>query len=330
MKKVKFGKTNEMVSTLCFGTDSIGSNIDRETSFHLLDYYVEKGGSFLDTGNFYAAWYPGCVGGESETTIGMWMKERKNRDGLFISSKLGFDYPGSDGGLNAEEIERECEKSLKRLGTDRLDMYYAHRDDRETPLEETMEAFARLIKAGKVRYIGASQIRVWRIAEANKLSQLNDWPQYCAVEQRFTYLRPRHGASFGPQLFINDDLIDFCIANQLALVAHSVLLQGAYTRSDRSIPAQFAGPDSDSRLEVLNDIAKELGVSPNQIIISWMLQREYPILPIISAGSQKEELAIAKEQLAENIAALEIELTEEQMKQLNTAGNPKLDQEWLR
>jgi len=322
MKKVKLGKTKEIVSALCFGTDSIGSKIDRETSFRLLDYYFEKGGSFLDTANFYASWVPGCSGGESETTIGMWMKEQKNRDQLFIASKLGFDYPGTDGGLNAKEIEQECEKSLKRLGTDRIDMYYAHRDDRETPLEETMESFARLIKAGKVRYIGASNIRVWRIAEANELSQLNDWPQYCAVQQRFTYLRPRHGVSFGPQLFINDDLIDFCQAGQLALIAYSVLLHGAYTRSDRPIPAQFAGPDTDSRMDVLNGIAEELGVSPNQIIISWMLHREYPILPII-AGSKIE-------QLSENIAALEIKLTEEQMKRLNTAGNPKLDQEWLR
>ena len=322
MKKVKLGKTDETVSALCLGTDSIGSRIDRETSFRLLDYYFEKGGSFLDTANFYASWYPGCSGGESETTIGTWMKEQKNRDGLFIASKLGFDYPGTDGGLNAKEIEQECEKSLKRLGTDRIDLYYAHRDDRETSLEETMEAFARLIKAGKVRYIGVSNIRVWRIAEGNKLSQLNDLPRYCAVQQRFTYLRPRHGVSFGPQLFINDDLIDFCQAGQLALIAYSVLLQGAYTCSERPMPAQFVGPDTDTRLDVLNRIAKELSVSPNQIIIAWMLKREYPILPII-AGSKIE-------QLAENIGALEIELTEEQMKRLNTAGNPKLDQEWLR
>ena len=322
MKKVKLGNTNEIVSALCLGTDSIGSKIDRETSFRLLDYYFEKGGSFLDTANFYASWVPGCSGGESETTIGMWMRERKNRDGLFIASKLGFDYPGTDGGLNSEEIEQECEKSLKRLGIDRIDLYYAHRDDRETLLEETMESFARLVKAGKVRYIGASNIKVWRIAEANKFCQLNDLPQYCAVQQRFTYLRPRHGVSFGPQLFINDDLIDFCKASQLTLIAYSILLQGAYTRSERPIPAQFAGPDTDSRLDVLNGTAKEAGVSPNQIIISWMLEREYPILPII-AGSKIE-------QLSENIAALEIELTEEQMKRLNTAGNPKLEQEWLR
>ena len=99
-----------------------------------------------------------CQGGESETTIGLWMKDRGVRDQMVIDSKLGFDYPGCDGGLSAAEIERECEKSLRRLQTDRIDLYYAHRDDADTQLEETMEAFDRLIKSGKVRAIGASNL----------------------------------------------------------------------------------------------------------------------------------------------------------------------------
>ncbi len=171
MQKLKLSNSDIQVSALCLGTDSLGSKIDRETSFKLLDLFREQGGTFIDTGNFYAAWLPGCKGGESETTIGLWMKDRAARHQMVIATKLGFDYPGCSGGLSAAEIERECEKSLRRLQTDTLDLYYAHRDDGQTPLEETMGAFDRLIRVGKVRAIGASNLRVWRIAEANTVSR---------------------------------------------------------------------------------------------------------------------------------------------------------------
>ena len=210
MKKTKLGTSDIEVSALCFGTDSIGSKIDLETSFGLLDLFRESGGTFVDTGNFYAAWLPGCAGGESETAIGRWMKDRGCRSEMVIASKLGFDYPGCEGGLSAAEIERECEKSLRRLQTDRLDLYYAHRDDAATPLQETMGAFDRLIRAGKVRAIGASNLPVWRIAEANTVSGLQGYAQYAAVEQRHTYFRPRHGADFGPQICINEDMKQYC------------------------------------------------------------------------------------------------------------------------
>ena len=131
MHKTPLGSTGLQVSALAMGTDVLGSKIDQNTTFSLLDCYFGEGGNFIDTGNFYASWLPGCQGGESETVIGAWMKARNNRDKLVVSSKLAFDYPGCDGGLSAHEIERECEKSLKRLQTDRLDLYYAHRDDRD-------------------------------------------------------------------------------------------------------------------------------------------------------------------------------------------------------
>ncbi len=322
MQKVTLGNSGVQVSALCFGTDLIGSRIDRDVSFGLLDLFREKGGTFIDTGNFYAAWLPGCQGGESETTIGEWMKDRGARDGMVISTKLGFDYPGSEGGLNACEIERECDKSLRRLQTDRLDLYYAHRDDPATPLEETMAAFDRLIRVGKVRAIGASNLKVWRIAEANTVSLANGWAQYSVVEQRHTYLRPRHGADFGPQIPINDDMKDYGRSRGIALIGYSVLLQGAYTREDRPIPAQYAGPDADERLAALEEVAAEVGAAPNQIVIAWMRQSDPPVLPII-AGSRVE-------QCAQNISALDITLTEAQMRRLDTAGNPDVRKAWLR
>lgn len=321
MKRVKLGSANVEVSALAMGTDLIGSKIDRETSFTLFDFFAENGGTLIDTANMYAVWLPGCKGGESETTLGLWMKERRNRDRIEVSTKLAFDYPGCVGGLSAQEIERECEKSLMRLQTDRIDVYYAHRDDRDTPLEETMEAFDRLVTAGKVRALGASNLPLWRIAEANTVSRINHWNQYSAVEQRYTYLRPRHGADFGPQIFISEDLKRYAQIQGVELVGYSILLQGAYTRSDRAVPPQFEGPDSTERLTALKIVATEAGCSPSQAIIAWMRQSTPAILPII-AGSKIE-------QLRENIAALTITLTPGQMNRLNEAGNPGAKQGWI-
>jgi aryl-alcohol dehydrogenase-like predicted oxidoreductase len=322
MQRIKLGNTGLEVSALCLGSDAIGSRIDRETSFRLLDVFREAGGCFVDTANFYASWFPGCQGGESESTIGAWMQDRGARDEMVIDSKLGFDYPGCAGGLSAAEIERECEKSLRRLQTDRIDLYYAHRDDPDRPLEETMEAFDRLIRAGKVRAIGASNLQVWRIAEANVVSRTRQWAGYCVVQQRHTYLRPRYGADFGPQICVNQDLKDYCRTRGIALVGYSILLQGAYSRPGRPIPAQYAGPDADQRLAALRAVADELGATVNQVVLAWMRQSDPPVLPIIAASKP--------EQLHENIAALNLRLTQDQFQRLDTAGNPTIEQAWLR
>ena len=321
MRKILLGRSTLEVSALCLGTDLIGSKINEEQSFALFDFFFENGGTFLDTANFYASWLPGCRGGESETTIGNWMRQRRNRDQVVLSSKLAFEYPGSPGGLTRIEIERECDKSLKRLGTDRIDLYQAHRDDRATSLHESMEAFSRLVKAGKVKALGASNLALWRIAEANVVSDLNGWPKYAAIEQRYTYLRPRHGADFGPQIFLTPEVKDYASVNEIGLIGYSVLLQGAYTRAEREIPAQFAGPDSNDRLAMLKQIANEAGCSINQAIIAWMRQSSPPVLPIIAASRI--------EQLKENIAAADIILSDEQIRSLNRAGDPVIERAWL-
>jgi aryl-alcohol dehydrogenase-like predicted oxidoreductase len=313
MQKVLLGKSGIEVSALCLGTDLYGSKRDRATSFALLDFFHAAGGTFIDTANFYASWLDGFQGGESETTIGQWMKERGARDKMVVASKVAFEYPGSPGGLSAGEIERECEKSLRRLQTDRIDLYYSHRDDRATPLDETMAAFDRLVQAGKVRALGASNLSVWRIAESNLLSQLKGWASYVAVEQRYTYLRPRYAADFGPQIFINEDLKDYARSSGVSLIGYSVLLGGACARGAANLPPQFAGPDANARLEALCAVAAELGAGVNQVILAWMRQSDPPVLPII-AGSRTG-------QLAENIGALDIKLTDDQMRRLTTAGN---------
>lgn len=320
MKKMRLAQTDVEVSSLCYGTDAIGSKIDKETSYRLLDKVVDLGGNWIDTANMYATWMPGCSGGESETTIGQWMKARGNRDQLFIATKMGFDYGDAPAGLSAAQIQAECDKSLRRLGMDHIDLLYAHRDDRDTPLAESLEAFDKLVQAGKVKQLGASNFQTWRLAEALTLSAHKGWTRFSVVEQRHTYLRPRPGASFSPQFVVTSEMIDCCRVKQLTLVAYSVLLQGAYTRPDRPMPAQYAGPDADQRLSVLKTVAQEVGATLNQVVIAWLLAGK--VVPIIAASKV--------EQIEENVAALDVRLSEQQIERLNRAGDPSLESEWLR
>jgi len=312
VKTVPLGNTGVEVSAFCLGTMYFGNRTDQETSYRLLDQYLEAGGSFLDTANIYARWVPGFKGGESEALLGEWMRERKNRSQMFIATKVGFEYPGVERGLRADQIETECEKSLRRLGVDTIDLYYAHVDDRDTPMEETMEAFDRLVKAGKVRFIGASNFLAWRLEEARWTSQRHGWAEYCSIQQRYSYIRPKPGASFAPQVAANDDLLDYCRAQGITMLAYSPLLSGAYTRADRSFSRQYLGPDTDARLAALKAVAEEMGATANQVVLAWMVQSSPPVIPLVAASTV--------DQMQENLDALEIELSAGQMARLNNAS----------
>ncbi|MFO7321375.1 MAG: aldo/keto reductase [Chloroflexota bacterium] len=311
MRTRQLGHTGAEVSQLCLGTMYFGTRVDPEMSRRVLDAYVEAGGTFLDTANGYAHWIEGWKGGESETLLGKWMRERGNRAQLFLATKVGFDYPGVERGLRARVIEEECEKSLRRLGVDYIDLYYAHVDDRNTLLEETLEAFDRLVKAGKVRFIGASNYLAWRLEQARCISQMNNWASFCCIQQRYTYLPLQPGQSTAPQVMVNDDLLDYCRSTGMTLLAYSVLLGGAYTREDRPLPREFSGPGDEVRLSTLRAIAEETGGTVNQVVMAWMMQLSPSILPIIAASNE--------EQLRDNLGALDIRLSDEQMERLNSA-----------
>jgi aryl-alcohol dehydrogenase-like predicted oxidoreductase len=289
-----------------------GSKTDKSTSYELLDRYVDAGGTFLDTANIYARWIDGFQGGESETLLGEWMAERGNRDKVFIASKVGFDYQDVPISLSADLIEQECNRSLKRLGVETIDLYYGHKDDRTTPLEETMEAFDRLVKAGKVRYIGASNYLAWRLERAKWVSETNNWAQFTSVQQRYTYLPIRPGASSGRQEVANDDLRRYCADTGTTMLAYSVMLGGAYTRDDRPLPNEYRNSDNEARLIALKAVAQEIGATPNQVILAWMRQSTPSVIPLIAASTI--------EVLDENIGALSFTLSDEQMQRLNTAG----------
>ena len=312
MKAVPLGKTGVKVSAFCLGTMYFGSRTDKRTSYQLLDRYVEAGGSFLDTANIYAHWVSGYVGGESETLLGEWLRERKNRSRMFVATKVGFQYQGVERGLRARQIEEECDKSLRRLGVDTIDLYYSHVDDRNTRIEESMEAFDRLVKAGKVRLIGASNFLAWRLEEARWVSQTHGWAEYCCIQQRYSYIRPKPGTGFDPQIAANDDLLDYCRVRGITMLAYSPLLSGAYSRDDRAFARQYLGPDTDARVAALKAVAEEVGATTNQVILAWMVQSDPVVLPLVGTSTI--------EQMKENLGALEIEFSPEQMARLNDAS----------
>jgi aryl-alcohol dehydrogenase-like predicted oxidoreductase len=308
MNKVPLGTTGTTVSELCLGTMHFGGKVDEPTSWRLMDLYVEAGGSFLDTANIYGRKDREAPGGGSETVIGRWLRERGNRDAIFLASKVGFECPGLEGGLSQRVISSECDKSLQRLGIDTIDLYYAHRDDRSVPLEETLAAMDKLVRQGKVRHVGVSNCRAWRIQVARDLAAKSGFPQYCCVQQRFTYLRPRPGVDFGAQVAANDDLLDYCLQEHVTLMAYTPLLKGAYTRADKSVPSAYVWADGTVRLAALRELAQERGVTANQIVLAWLRRTPAVTVPVFSVSRE--------EQLRENLGALKVQLSEEDLKRL--------------
>lgn len=312
MKTITFGQTGVEVSAICLGVMEFGTAISKEKSYEVLDMYYENGGRFLDTANIYAFWIEGGKGGDSENLIGEWMRDRGNRDEMFIATKLGFDMPGDTGTLKADAIKSECENSLKRMGIETIDLYYAHRDDRETPLEETLKAFDELVVEGKVRFLGASNFLSWRLEKARNMSRANGWAEYCCLQQRYSYLRLQAGCAFDPQLMITDDLLEYSRTENLPMLAYTPLLGGCYVRDDRKLPAQYLGVDSDNRLAAARKLASALGVTTNQVVLAWMMQSDPPIIPVIATGNP--------DHMRENLAVEDVHLTVEQIAALDSAG----------
>ena len=318
MRQLSLGKSGPQVSALSLGCLNFGTNTSKEVSYQLLEQYLDAGGSFLDTSNNYAFWNGDGVGGQSETLLGQWLKEKGNRHDLFLATKVGANPTIPGGGFSAKEglskavIHKAVDESLKRLQTDYIDLYYAHIDDMDVPLEETLEAFNELVQAGKVRHIGCSNHHTWRLEEASNISRAHGWASYQCVQQRYSYLRPRAGADFDVQVSVSEEMLKYLeLHPDVALLAYSPLLNGAYSREDRPVPVQYVGPDADARIQVLGQIAEETGATRNQVVLAWMLQSTPSVLPVIAASTP--------EQLKENLQALDVRLTQEQLQRLHQA-----------
>lgn len=323
MNRKILGTSNLQVSELCLGTMNFGWKEPVESSLERLEQFTEAGGNFIDTANvysrreqpgkdFYGKDFSEYVDGTSERLIGQWVKEKGNREDLVIATKVGFAYPGIQIGTSAKQIKTECEKSLKRLQTDYIDLLYLHMDDRSIPLEESLGALADLVQEGKVRYVGASNFTAWRLAQACEVSKRNGFPQFCCIQQRHTYLRPRQGADFGRQVAANKELFDFAQNSSMALLAYSPLLKGYYNDRTKALMEQYQGPDAEARMAALEQVAKETGATGTQIVYSWMLRSDPSVMPIVAASTSA--------QFQEALDALDLKLSEDQMDRLNSAG----------
>lgn len=317
MKRIKLGYSDLEVTELCFGTMYFGTRVDEKTSKKLLDQYCQAGGNFLDTSNNYAFWVQGASGDESEKLVGKWMKEKGNRSEIVLATKVGA-RPTSKGagfdqseGLSFSTIVNAVEDSLRRLQTDYIDLYYAHVDWYDYPLEERLKAMDQLIRHGKVREIGTSNMNAWRFEESRHMASRLQLKHYCCVQQKHSYLYPRPGADFGVQRLFTQEWMDYGRQHpDLTLIAYSPLLLGTYARGILS--EEYDTTDNQRRLEKLKAIANELDATANQVVLAWMRQSSPAIIPLIAASKV--------EQLAENLGANRVSLSAEQMAVLNELG----------
>lgn len=307
-----FGESKLKVSDICLGTMDFGTLVPAERSWKIMDRYLEYGGNFFDTANVYAFWNPGGKGGESERVLGEWIRERGVRDRVVVATKLGFARPGDAVGLRSEQIMTHCEESLKRLGVETIDLYYAHLDDRRTPLEESLEAFDRLVRQGKVREIGASNYTAWRLERALNASRRMGVAQFCCLQQRYSYLRLQVGTALEPQQPVTDDVLDFCLEENFPLLAYTPLLGGCYVRDDRKLPPQYLGEDTEIRLSTIRNMAYELGITANQLVLLWLLRNTPKAIPVIGTSSLKH--------FDENMESINMSIAPEDLQILNDAG----------
>ena len=291
------------------GTMYFGSKVDEQTSFSILDYYSEKGGTFLDSANKYASWIQGFQGGESELLIGRWLKQKGNRNNMLLTSKVGFPYGNIPRSLKKEIIISECERSLKRLGIETIDLYFAHAYDATTSAEEVMETFSILKKQGKIRYAGASNYSGWQLTQTINAAKQLRVESFTCLQQRHTYLEPGLRANFGTQLLLTPEVEEYCRTQNLTIMAYSPLLGGAYVNPNRPVPVQYQNAANDYRLKNLKQLATELQVSPNAVVLRWMMQSSPAIIPMVTGSSVA--------QLKENMEALTFILEDEQLALLN-------------
>ncbi len=316
MRYRQLGKTGLQVAALCLGGNVFGWTIDEAASFAVLDAYAEAGGNFIDTADVYARWAPGNSGGESEHVLGNWMQMRGNREQMIIATKVGFpmgDRP-NEKGLSRQHIMQGVEASLRRLRTDYLDLYQAHGDDPNTPLEETMRAFDDLVRQGKVRYIGASNFAAWRLMQALWTSDRYNLAGYVSLQPRYNLIDRDFERELQPM----------CREMGLGVIPYSSLASGFLTGKyrphlDMPISARASGVQNrymNERgyrvLSAVDGVAAKHDVSPAQIALAWLMAQPAVTAPIASATTP--------DQLRDLLHATEVTLDDDDLNALNNAG----------
>ncbi len=314
MKKRRLGGTDLEIAPLALGGNVFGWTADEAASFKVLDSFVASGGNLIDTADVYSRWVPGNSGGESETMIGRWQKQRGNRNKLILATKVGFEMAPDKKGLGKAYILRAAEDSLRRLQTDCIDLYQSHVDDPATPQEETLGAFAELIRQGKVRAIGASQLSPARLRDALAISGKTGLPAYQTLQPEYN-LHDR--AKF------ETEYQQLCLDNGLGVICYyglaSGFLSGKY-RSQADFSKSARGPRMNAYLTdrgrrilgALDEVSARLHAKPASVALAWLMARPGITAPIASATSL--------EQLQELTAATELELDAAAMQSLNEAS----------
>jgi aryl-alcohol dehydrogenase-like predicted oxidoreductase len=314
MKKRRLGDSDLLVGPLAFGGNVFGWTVDQKAGFELLDAFVANGLNLIDTADVYTRWVPGAKGGESETIIGAWMKARGNRDKVMIATKVGMEMGPREKGLSRRWITTAVEESLRRLQTDYIDLYQAHTDDPATPQEETAEAFADLVKAGKVRVLGASNFTGDRLASALRVSEKEGVPRYHTLQPHYN-LYERAG--------FEDDAQSVCIARNVSVIPYfplaSGFLSGKYrTEADLGKSkrgggmAKYMNPRGFRILDALDEVARRTSATPARVALAWLMQRPMVVAPIASATSRA--------QLEDIVRAAELQLSVADVEMLDRAS----------
>jgi len=314
VKTRKLGKSGLETGLLCLGGNVFGWTLKEPQASKLLDAFVESGLNMIDTADVYSKWIPGNKGGDSEEVIGGWIKDSGKRDKVLIATKCGVEMAPGEEGLSRAYIMRAVERSLKRLNTDYIDLYQAHRDDEKTPLEETLGAYADLIKQGKVRAIGASNYSAERLAAALKISKDKGLPRYDTLQPWYN-LYDRKDFE-GP-------LQDLCVKEDIGVIPYFSLASGFLTGKYRKLedaegkPRGYRVKDMlDARgmkiLGALDAVAAETKSNQAQVALAWLMAQPSIAAPIASATSL--------EQLKDLVAATTLELSPAQIQGLNDAS----------
>ena len=314
MKTRELGRSGLHITPLAFGGNVFGWTADEARSFELLDAFVDAGGNLIDTADKYSAWVPGNRGGESETIIGRWLKRSGKRDRVLIATKAGMDMGGGRSGLSRTHLMRSVDESLSRMGIDCIDLYQAHVDDPATPIEETLSAYADMIRAGKIRAIGASNFTAERLAESLATADRLGLPRYQTLQPEYNLVtRPGFEAA----------LQALCVRESVSVIPYYALasgfLTGKYRRPDDttnrtrgSRAARYMDERGFRVLDALDEISSRLKTTPTAVALAWLRDRPSVAAPIASATT------IA--QLGDLFASLRITLDPQAVTRLDEAS----------
>jgi aryl-alcohol dehydrogenase-like predicted oxidoreductase len=314
VNKRKLGHSALQVSPLAFGGNVFGWTADEKCSFALLDKFVEADFNLIDTADVYSKWVPGHTGGESETIIGKWLKRSGKRHDVIIATKVGMEMAPDRKGLRKAYIMHAVEDSLRRLQTDYIDLYQSHVDDPDTPLEETLDAYADLVRQGKVCAIGASNYSAERLVEALKISEKHSYPRYESLQTQYNlYDREEYESKLEP----------VCVEHGIGVLTYYSLASGFLTgkyRSEKDLGQsprghavrKYLNPRGFRILDALDEVAKQVGASPATVALAWLIARPGVTAAIASATTPQQLDAL--------IAATSLQLERAALERLNQAS----------